>query len=558
MAVLMAVLRRRLALVLGLLVAGGCGSPTLVVVGLVANGSFEPVTRIDLRLDFPDRTDALTLAESNGAAILLPTDVAAEIRRGEGLLTIAASAHNASGIEVAVGSASVTVHTGETVQIDIPLAPPSPPPPPPPPMKHKLTVSVSGPGQLVSNPPGISCDAQCDAEFDEGTDVELRAQPGRNGVFDSFGGDCPLASDSCTLHMTADRTAAVSFGRYNYVFATSTIQPNGNLGGLVGADAICQKLADQAKLPGTFRAWLSDNVINAIDRLGTARGWVRPDGAPFADTPAQIVAGAVLHAPLLNELGNDLDSGLMATGTYDDGTGGYNCDGWTSGGATSYFVKGDRGAGAGCWTYFGTGQCDQPFNLYCFGVDETTPLRIVPTAGRLAFISQASFDSALGVAGADALCNTEAVTAGHPGSYKALLATTAASAASRFSLSGTPWVSLDGVPLVTKPADLFQQYPKLLAPFTQLSDRSYVKAIDFSVYSGHQDPTAPGAANETCSGWTVDTLTSPGASAVVGQPCVTRASAVNGFLQTVMVGGFNTGCGPSTDPQTPHLYCLQE
>ena len=41
------------------------------------------------------------------------------------------------------------------------------------------------------------------------------------------------------------------------VFTTSTTQ-NGDLGGLSGADALCQDLADSAGLSGTYLAWLAD------------------------------------------------------------------------------------------------------------------------------------------------------------------------------------------------------------------------------------------------------------------------------------------------------------
>src|SRR4026208_707297 len=41
------------------------------------------------------------------------------------------------------------------------------------------------------------------------------------------------------------------------VFVTSTLK-HGNPGGLGGADAICQKRALEAKLPGRYRAWISD------------------------------------------------------------------------------------------------------------------------------------------------------------------------------------------------------------------------------------------------------------------------------------------------------------
>ena len=52
----------------------------------------------------------------------------------------------------------------------------------------------------------------------------------------------------------------------NIVFATSTLQ-DGNLGGLAGADAICNTRASAAGLPGAYVAWLSSTTVDARDRL---------------------------------------------------------------------------------------------------------------------------------------------------------------------------------------------------------------------------------------------------------------------------------------------------
>ena len=43
-----------------------------------------------------------------------------------------------------------------------------------------------------------------------------------------------------------------------YAFVT-TWQGDGNIGGLAAADAICQTEAEEAELPGTYKAWLSDS-----------------------------------------------------------------------------------------------------------------------------------------------------------------------------------------------------------------------------------------------------------------------------------------------------------
>ena len=56
-----------------------------------------------------------------------------------------------------------------------------------------------------------------------------------------------------------------------------------NLGGLAGADATCQTLAENAGLQGTYRAWLSDSTISAAQRLTHNKGpYVRTDGVIVA------------------------------------------------------------------------------------------------------------------------------------------------------------------------------------------------------------------------------------------------------------------------------------
>lgn len=66
------------------------------------------------------------------------------------------------------------------------------------------------------------------------------------------------------------------------VFLTSD-EHDGNMGGLDGADAICQARAGSASLEGTFKAWLSDSNTSAADRLTHS-------AVPYIDTRGQLVA----------------------------------------------------------------------------------------------------------------------------------------------------------------------------------------------------------------------------------------------------------------------------
>jgi len=77
----------------------------------------------------------------------------------------------------------------------------------------------------------------------------------------------------------------------NIAFVTSAKYVGGQFGGLDAADKECARLALAARLPGTYKAWLSTSTEDAIDRLGSARGWVRVDGKPFADERKEIIEG---------------------------------------------------------------------------------------------------------------------------------------------------------------------------------------------------------------------------------------------------------------------------
>lgn len=57
------------------------------------------------------------------------------------------------------------------------------------------------------------------------------------------------------------------------IFLTSSGYVGGTLGGLSGADTICNTHATAANLGGTWKAWLSDSSNNAIDRISDVGPW---------------------------------------------------------------------------------------------------------------------------------------------------------------------------------------------------------------------------------------------------------------------------------------------
>ena len=338
------------------------------------------------------------------------------------------------------------------------------------------------------------------------------------------------------------------FSRPNIAFVTSLASYSGNLGGLEGADEQCQSLATAAGLPqNTYKAWLSTSSVNAIDRLGSGRGWVRVDGKPFADTREDIAAGKIFH-PLRVDENGDYDNHSWGTSVWT-GTGGSGtvhpssgtCSDWTSSDSgVSGGVGNDDAVGAAFSASAGPACSDDIYRLYCFGVDKNVPVAVRPVAGRIAFLTKASWSPST-LAAADQLCMDEAVAAGLSGNFKALLAANGASAASRFDAGGPPWVRPDGVAIAPTAAALFS------ADFLNTAINQSADGLQYSgntgVWSGADYPDSPGTLTTTCQNWT-----SAGS----------MDSAPYGYAGYTYRRSFFGRLSATCDVAYLRLYCLQE
>ena len=189
-----------------------------------------------------------------------------------------------------------------------------------------------------------------------------------NGVCDQ-NGDCrtePSTTGDCVVFLTSDEHAA-------------------NLGGLEGADAICQGKARSAGLQGTFKAWLSDSNTSAAQRLTHS-------AVPYIDTRNQVIAndwedltnGSLQRAITVDQTGFDWDSdashcgafiwlAAVWTGTATDGSSKPPfCSDWTS---TADIETDSAHVGHYCyaseaWTDQTGGDttkgCSAETSLYCF------------------------------------------------------------------------------------------------------------------------------------------------------------------------------------------------
>lgn len=153
------------------------------------------------------------------------------------------------------------------------------------------------------------------------------------------------------------------------VFLSSTLH-SGNLGGLSGGDAICQGLATTAGLPGTYKAWLSDDTSSVSSRFVPSSGPYRlVNGTTIATSFTDLTDGTLLTLINVTETGGDRGVSLAAwTGTLPNGnaTNGaaFTCANWSPGGVdgiVGLVTRGDSG-----WTLTEDILCSALNHLYCF------------------------------------------------------------------------------------------------------------------------------------------------------------------------------------------------
>lgn len=182
----------------------------------------------------------------------------------------------------------------------------------------------------------------------------------------------------------------------SFFVTSSNPGKGGDLGGLAGADAHCNSLATAVGSTGkTWRAYLSTDVENARDRIGTGP-WYNAKGEKIADDVASLHSEGnnLTKQTALNEKGevipgrgdtpnrHDILTGSKADGTAAPET----CGNWTMGGAEGAAIVGhsdrtglDDSAAAKSWNSSHStrsGCSNEAFRstggdglFYCFAID---------------------------------------------------------------------------------------------------------------------------------------------------------------------------------------------
>ncbi len=165
----------------------------------------------------------------------------------------------------------------------------------------------------------------------------------------------------------------------------------GKLGGVLGADFLCNNRAGTAGLPGQYKAWLTDGDADTAPamRFGSTgfTGWyIANDGTPIAHgwddltTVDENQTDYILAAIQINEDGSDIGiDASVWTNTGPDGLqdpANLHCENWTS---SSAMVTGAVGLStpvpealplSATWSQYDSEKCNANDFLYCF---QTSP-----------------------------------------------------------------------------------------------------------------------------------------------------------------------------------------
>jgi hypothetical protein len=154
--------------------------------------------------------------------------------------------------------------------------------------------------------------------------------------------DLTVGSDLASTPPDLAQSGDMAQRNFKLVFVSSQVY-TGNLGGLAGADAKCQGLADSAGFSGTFKAWLTDSSQTAASRLThSTRPYKLVTGSVVANNWNDLISGSLRHAidrtehsdppPATTGCSPVVPNGIVWTDTLSDGSRGdpsENCGDWT-------------------------------------------------------------------------------------------------------------------------------------------------------------------------------------------------------------------------------------
>jgi len=263
---------------------------------------------------------------------------------------------------------------------------------------YRLTVTRVGPegGRVTSSVPGIDCGSACTALFSGPVALSARTDNGGGALFNGWSESVPESActgfqRSCSILMDHDQAVTANFAAldHNLVFVSSKAYP-ATLGGVSAYNVECNALASAAGINDAagsgYLAMMSDFGDEAspsgdlLDRIGSARGWVRLDGLPVADAATDLIGPTPYYPPVFTEQG--VSPGFMGGGTLAwtglgiDANGNDHCVRWTQASPNSVATSGTSNALR--WSGEAVTPCDNLLPIYCIGTTRTQPLQSVP------------------------------------------------------------------------------------------------------------------------------------------------------------------------------------
>lgn len=455
------------------------------------------------------------------------------------LCTAAIAAHSSCTVQVAfrpaalgVRSGSLTLDAGSAGQATFAALATG---------AYRITIAKTGTGTgtVTTNTGEIACGTTCTALI--GTPVVLRARTsnGSSSFFSGWsGGGCAGPGRDCTLTPAASVTITATFSPMtsNLIFVTSNNLPT-DRGSAAAYDGDCNAAATAAGIndgPGAaFTAMISDANSLGRARLGaTARGWVRMDGKPFADTQAGLFGSQVIFNDVrFDETGRPFNT-IVMTGTNSDGTltslatppTMATCQNWTVATNQSFFAGSGSLDGAGGWLSISAGEpCNVGGHVLCMGHTKNSAVSALVSSGKFIWLSTTLFTPGTSLT-PDAAC--QASRPGGVTASAALIATTTRSAATVLDMSAS-YVRPDGTFVATgaqmaaTPAASATATPDpiLTSGVWQFGDGTYLQpqggSIQFT-WTGQTTLTSLGTVASTCGNWT-----DPNQTGFVGFPTET-------------------------------------
>ncbi len=196
----------------------------------------------------------------------------------------------------------------------------------------------------------------------------------------SYGDVSPGAGYRRLTNMTTLATADCNDSVYGNscakrVFAMAV--SNGNLGGLAGADSLCQSRANiYVTNPGTFKAWMSSTTVSASSRMTHyTSNYTLVDNTVIANGWSDLTDGTL--DSIINKdangatfSNNTIYTDTNAAGAVFSANATYSCNNWTNAGASYSHAPGATNATDFYWTTTNSPSemktCNYAGGIFCF------------------------------------------------------------------------------------------------------------------------------------------------------------------------------------------------